>query len=738
MFRVRAHLPASFRPFGSAPWLVSAVFLAALAGTSGCEAPIRIGPGRPFIRLTEFENPEQPWLERKQKTANVTHNVLMDLPITPYLKKEVQEGACWLEPGKDFQWHWEESRGIRISVYPGGRCAAWEEQPEPIADWYVARGAVPDGRFQVKVPAEADATVYVRIREVASAAWCHKTQPVVIPNNGKLETAVTLQQDLDLLPGVSMEASLSIETRTGTQRLFETVLTAPEPGKELGWEAVHIDLGAYAGQKARFVFEAEPHGEQPALNLNYPLWANPTMYPLESLSPAPGPNVLLICLDTLRADRLGCYGYGRPTSPRLDAFAEKALLFEEAIAPSTWTLPSHASVFTGLHPAVHLAGWNQVRPRLRVELETLAETFRKRGYLTAAFTEGVAVQAALGFSQGFDVYSDGLEGQKISGGFLVEQTIADAAAWLERYQHLPFFLFVHTYQVHEPYGAPAGWESKFCDVEDGLAKKKLKAAKVPPNRARERASNRYDSGIAYADDVIGGFLDSLDERGVLDDTLVIVFSDHGEEFWEHGQSGHVYQMYREHLHVPLIMRMPGSHPPRGRVERLVALQDIYATAMKMIDAKLPEDSDSQDLSLLASEEGKQDFTRKAVFSDARFYSETGLHDEDGHGVLAEYESVWKQGERYGVTNRSWLDELAASGTAWSEAGDSQRDETYFLHRADPAEEQNVAEAHPEQVEMFRETLRDYLKKNVPREDAEAVYQPFTSKEIDAMKALGYL
>jgi arylsulfatase A-like enzyme len=296
------------------------------------------------------------------------------------------------------------------------------------------------------------------------------------------------------------------------------------------------------------------------------------------------PNLLLISADTLRADRLGCYGAERETSPSIDRLAREGLLFERVYAPSNWTLPSHYSLFTGLDPAAHgvnpdmgaVAGYFRPAELLPVKGTgaevTLAETLRERGYRTWAFTESGWVSPRFGFDQGFDAYHAEPAG--------LAATEEHALAWLERNaERGPWFLFVHSYEVHQPYHAPEPFASRFVAPDHvGFA---LPGARVPIHelvRFRhpafpategdvEALRGLYDGEVAYLDQAVGRIRALLEKAGVERRTVLVFTSDHGEELFERGAVDHVHSLHDEVARVPLVLWAPGrlALPPGTRV-----------------------------------------------------------------------------------------------------------------------------------------------------------------------------
>ena len=287
---------------------------------------------------------------------------------------------------------------------------------------------------------------------------------------------------------------------------------------------------------------------------------------------------VLISLDTLRADRLGCYGYERETSPFIDSFAARSVLFENAYVQEPGTLPSHMSIFTGLYPAEH-----NVRPPTGVlspEIKTLPEAFQAAGYRTAGFTEGGYVHGGYGFARGFDEFSH--ETKKVESD--VERTLERGLRFLDSLaEQDKFFLFMHSYVVHDPYFPPEPYDSLFWEGDPPAGVVKATGPNLQSlNKDTSQVSPialtyyeaLYDAQIRYVDDVLKKFFDDLESRGLMEDITIVLTSDHGEEFLEHGRFLHA-QIYRETLHVPLIVYRPNATPKR--VSQIVESVDIAPT-----------------------------------------------------------------------------------------------------------------------------------------------------------------
>jgi arylsulfatase A-like enzyme/Flp pilus assembly protein TadD len=291
---------------------------------------------------------------------------------------------------------------------------------------------------------------------------------------------------------------------------------------------------------------------------------------------AAGFNVLLITLDTTRADRLGSYGYARAETPSLDALARRGLRFEEAITVAALTLPAHSSLFTGLYPPRH--GVRTNGHTLAESHRTLAEILGEAGYQTAAFVSSFVLESRFNLDQGFETYDDrvaptydatfGTGNERFAGA-----TTAAALAWLRaRDVSRPFFAWVHYFDPHHKYDPPAEFGLRFAD-------------------------RPYDGEIAYVDSEIGRLMDAVAAQGLADRTLIVVAGDHGESLGEHGERFHGRTVYESAIRVPLIIAAPPSAVARaGAVgDRIVSLVDITPTMLTILGVKVPESLDGLDV-----------------------------------------------------------------------------------------------------------------------------------------------
>jgi len=323
----------------------------------------------------------------------------------------------------------------------------------------------------------------------------------------------------------------------------------------------------------------------------------------------PPSNCLVLMVDSLRADHLGCYGCPRETSPVIDRLAREGAQFEQAFSTTSWTLPAHAALFTSLFDSVHRVFIDG--RRLNGRRVTLAEALADAGYRTAGFYTGPYLSVRYGLDQGFETYESCsaafTEGalderqsarrahreshREISSPRLVERSLA----WLERQGDEPFFLFLHFFDVHYDYIPPPPFDTRFDpDYQGPISPDNYShnPAVHPgmPARDLEHLVALYDGEIAHVDAQIGRIINRLAAMDLLEDTLIVLLSDHGEEFFEHGGKGHRQTLFRESVHIPLIIRHPRVVPrgiaPRGRV-RIV---DVMPTILDLLDIPCPDEA----------------------------------------------------------------------------------------------------------------------------------------------------
>jgi len=694
------------------------------------------GPARAsFHRFVEGVAPGNRWHETKVAIASETRNVL----FAPYKSraKEVKvtrRGTLSVGAVADISKLNPDALGIRIG-YEELSAGSNVAKDGTLRYAYVP---LPEARDERALAALRIKVLRLHWRTRRVVAWAREVLPLPreyvtnersVPQSARLDFGIGLEDEGQDTP---VRFTIDVE-RDGTRAtIFSKDLAPLSDEYQQGWVDASLDLSELAGSKARFAFRTESvrdertaESESDTAPFSSPVWSSPVLYSVDAKREDSRPNVVLISLDTLRADHMGCYGYHRDTSPKIDAFAEGAFLFEYAIAPSSWTLPSHASVFTGLHPSVHGAVLHPWGSPIRETEKTLAELAREDGYVTAAYTEGAYVGSPFGFAQGFELYSDGAA---ISTLGSAEETFAHALEWLRAYRKLPFFLFVHTYQTHAPYAPPDRFAAMFDRGYTGsIGNSFMPSESGVQNLSdadKRHAEALYDGEIAYTDEVVAGFLNRLRQMGLLDTTAVIIFSDHGEEFWEHGGVQHGVTLYEEQLRVPLIIRLAGETPPAGRVPRQVSLTDLYATVAEIIGVAHDDIPDCTSLlPLMAGSNERKRYDRKTVVSEVCHRDTCWDH------MVAKWRrrSVRTDGEKYIVSEKDGAEEL------------------YDL-RADPREDNNTGSNSPSRLQQYREMLDSFLKAvaadGVPKSPVEGKARAITGEQKDRlrsmMKALGYI
>lgn len=304
-------------------------------------------------------------------------------------------------------------------------------------------------------------------------------------------------------------------------------------------------------------------------------------------------SVVLVTIDTLRADHLPTYGYFRNTAPNLDRLARSAVVFERAVTPMATTLPAHTSMLTGTLPRRH----NIVRNGLVFEsepgLRTVAEMMKAGGYQTVAVVSASPVAAETGISTGFDRYDDPMLGPRPAA------TTTDLAlAHLRRLDDRPFFMWVHYWDPHDPYRPPPPYDTRF-HRDDGIREFLQRTGTSLTHRIGHVVfdvvdiNNRYDGEIAYMDAHLGRFFDGMRAAGRFEETTIVVTSDHGEGLWQHGWHDHG-RIYNEQIFVPLVIKPPDSfgYAPSRRT-RIATTIDIFPTLGRMLDLPFPREAYAQ-------------------------------------------------------------------------------------------------------------------------------------------------
>lgn len=343
------------------------------------------------------------------------------------------------------------------------------------------------------------------------------------------------------------------------------------------------------------------------------------------------PNILLIGIDTLRADHVGCLGYERDTMPTLNRLAREGVLCTRTMSTSGWTLPSVMSVMTSLYPNVHQT--YTYKNRLPGEVATLAEVLRANGYSTVGFVSNPILDGRYGFLDGFDLYDDftvsldaGLDifakhneilndQQLVCTGELVTRM---AVQWLQRNRGEPFFMFVFYIDPHYDYIPPAPFDTMFDPSYEGHIdsrgiNREPRHSQRPSDRDLQHLLALYDGEIRYTDGCVAELLRFFARSGALKNTVVVLFGDHGDEFYEHGKTAHDRTLYDEIIHVPLVFWGPGRFPPGKRINAVTSQIDIMPTILDYLG--VPYEGPMQGASLRPLIEGKAERLRDTVWAE---------------------------------------------------------------------------------------------------------------------------
>ena len=394
-------------------------------------------------------------------------------------------------------------------------------------------------------------------------------------------------------------------------------------------------------------------------------------------------NVLLITIDTLRADHLGCYGDTRASTPSIDRLASDGVLFERAETAAPITLPAHASILTGTYPASHGVRNNGTYRLGRAD--TLAEVLHAHAYRTAAVISGYPLATRYGLSQGFDSYDDRLPPEKHRQVSFRERKAEEVTraglAWVVERPDQRFFLWLHYFDPHAPYAPPSPY-------------------------AEQYSLTPYDGEIAYVDREVGKFLERLRHLGLMDETLVVLVSDHGEGLGDHGEATHGVFLYESTLRVPMILSLPGVLPRGKRVSTPIRTIDLMPTVLKLVDLPEPEDIQGTSLLPLASRRGA-DLLLKSV----------------SESILPRENYGWS--ELASIRVGDWKYILAP------------REELYDL-RTDPQELKNLADRREADLGRFREEVHRLMADAAPVGRPAAYRQELDETARERLLSLGYL
>lgn len=436
----------------------------------------------------------------------------------------------------------------------------------------------------------------------------HFKFPIRIPTNSLLEFTYGIRRDDELLSrgkGTrNATFTIIIESRTRRDEIFSEALNLG-PNRSLVFNYKKIDLSEYANEDVVFYFQTR--GSNKALAG----WFNPVLYVPQQETK----NVILVSLDTLRADHLGCYGYPRETTPNIDELAKDSAVFMNTFASSPWTLPSHVSLMTALNCINHQVYYNN--QKIDPSILTLADVLREKHYFNGAVTGGAFVSGSFGFNKGFDSYH--VRGD-INVPDQADRIGRASLDWIRRHKDRNFFLFVHTYQIHSPYCAPPPYDRSFLVEDAEFTFFDLKQFRFyqenrfnPPmtEEFKQNIIDLYDAGILYTDEaLIRALIEELKALKIYDNTMVIILSDHGEEFYEHNGWAHSHSVYNETIKVPLIIKFFDSEHAGVKIKKYARLVDVMPTILDALDMDYPKQyKDGETLFNLLNNKDKGDEER---------------------------------------------------------------------------------------------------------------------------------
>lgn len=492
--------------------------------------------------------------------------------------------------------------------------------------------------------------------------------------------------------GIEVHFEIALETPAGERHvLLDRWVQIEELG---GWEEVEVSLESWAGHEVVLELSTARREGDPLVWAGF---AAPEIASTEGREK--GWDVVLISLDTLRADRLGSYGHRRATSPHLDAFAAEGVRFATAISQSPWTRPSHRSLFTGLHPI----------SRGGLESPALAWVFWLDGYRTRAVTGGGQIDDRFGFHDGFERYEvkDWLHDQ------------SEVLAHLEAGRDRRDFLFLHTFEIHDPYTHHEIARAEGLDpgrIEDAFDEALWRQWNHRLSEAEQAyVEALYDGGIAHTDRRLGLFFGELEKRGLLERTIVVVTSDHGEELFDHGGWRHGNALYEHQVHVPLIFHLPEEleeELAERVIEDQVRLIDVYPTLLDLAGIELGHEIQGRSL---------------RPFLEGRPLAPAPALSENTNARRYERKSL-----------RTGRLKLIHSYPRGAESHPEMAERQLFDLARDPAELRDLAAERPDVLGPLEEQLLDLLQGADPELFEETVPEDLDPDLRRRLEALGYL
>ena len=580
-------------------------------------------------------------------------------------------------------------------------------------------------------PAAAGRLKIGKQEEYRNALYVHSPSTIIyevpVPKAGRLHFGVGVAER-------QKAVTFRVVAHPGGREIHLRTLDNPDQ-----WEDAEVDLSAYSGQTLKLSFETR--ADSPGA---VGLWANPL---ITTSGPNRQPNVLVYLVCSLRPDHTSLHGYHRDTTPFLKKLGASSVVFDDCHAQAPWTKGSVPSLLTSLYP--YTLGIVQDADTIPKGAVTLAERLRAAGYVTASMVTNPFAGRVSGLDRGFDYVMEypvihrqrTEEADRGTDSAALNRVIFP---WLERRRHQPFFLYAHATDPHAPYRPPAEFEARFANPAETpqfnrdyaklrdqrqygggatVSRANCTAKGVNPDLFIKRAIDRYDAEIAHNDRSILRLVEKLRQLGLLENTLIVVLSDHGEEFHEHGWTAHGHSLYRELTQALFLMWHPKLLPSPRRVAEPVQLLDLTPTVLDLVGIRSEEIFQGQSLAPLAR---GLPFARKAAVMASRFAHPnaraTGFVPEYRTGTFARIDAEWKliyrdQAEKVGLDRVELFD-----------------------RRADRRETKNVAAQHPEVVTRLMADVSQWIEgqKQVRKLLGPGGRATLDPQALERLRSLGYL
>lgn len=557
--------------------------------------------------------------------------------------------------------------------------------------------------------------------------------PLELPSRPLLDLAVGTPEEMPATFRVTVAGADGREVEV----LAETVTTPHR------WTRRTVDLAAFAGRKVTVALEAD---SERAGTLAY--WGAPAVRQraedaAAARTGAPPRIVVAIQADTLRRDHLELYGYERETAPAIARLGGAGVVFEHAITQTGWTKAASPSIATGLYPSTH--GVHKIPDRLPVAATTLAEVFREAGYATLAYSSVFFTGAFTNLHQGFEelheaASTEGRAGPK--GSKTAREYVDRLLEWIDDHPDVPVFVYLHVFDPHSPYQPNRPWDTWFADpagrepyerrqqtlkgsvrdaflAQRGMATRdELVAAGIDPGEYVDFSKDWYDGSIRGMDHELSRLFERLEQRGLADESLIAFFSDHGEEFHDHGRMWHGQSVYGEMIRVPLVLWGPGRVAAGRRVEEPAQLVDLMPTLLDLAGLPVPPAVQGRSLRPLLSEPAGE-WRPRPVFAEKR-----SMGGDEHPGAS----------ESFAIVDGRWKlihHPVRAEGRPEYELFD-------FL--ADPLDQRDLADAHPDEIERLGRLL-DGWRRTCERarlaSDAEST-EGIPDSDLEQLRSLGYI